>query len=281
MNRMEDKLVIITGPTSGIGKEISMQLASLGAKLVLACRDTEKGNLLAEELAGRTGTDNFEVIPIDTSNQTSVHTFVNRFLQEHDRLDVLINNAGINLPEKQLSVDGIELTFATNVLGYYWLTLRLLDLLRENQTARIINTASTFASDLDLADLQFDRRSYDGRKAYAQSKACDRMLTWAFARRLEGTHVTINAFAPGLVLDTGLYRNEQADTMKTMRMVNRFFGRSTAEGADSAVWLASSPDVSGISGKFFDRRKQKRCKFRNTENEEALWQVCEKLTGIS
>ena len=281
MNRMENKRVIITGPTSGIGKEISLQLASLGAKLVLACRDVAKGKQLLGEIAESTGNIGCEVMQIDVSSQASISAFVSTYLEKHAHLDVLINNAGINQPQRQLSVDGIELTFATNVLGYYLLTRELTDILQKSAPARIINTASTFASNLDLNDLQFDRRPYDGRKAYAQSKACDRMLTWAFARRLEGSPVTINAFAPGLVLETGLYRNEQASTMKTMRLVNRFFGRSTAEGADTAVWLASSPDVAGISGKFFDRRKQKRCKFRNAENEEVFWQVCENLTRIS
>ncbi|MCJ7695833.1 MAG: SDR family NAD(P)-dependent oxidoreductase [Anaerolineaceae bacterium] len=278
---MEDKLVVITGPTSGIGKEIALQLASLGANLILACRDVEKGKHLVEEIEVNTGSKKCEVMHIDTSSQSSIHEFVNQFQKKHNSLDVLINNAGINQPQKQLSVDDIELTFATNVLGYYLLALGLLDLLKENRSARIINTASTFASDLDLTDLQFDRRPYDGRKAYAQSKACDRLLTWAFARRLEGSQVAINAFAPGLVLQTGLYRDVPSSTMFIMRLVSKFFGRSPSDAADTAVWLASSPEVEGISGQFFDQRKQIPCKFRNKEAEEELWRICERLTRIS
>jgi len=278
---MAGKSVIITGPTSGIGKEIALQLGALKANLVLACRDVEKGKILAEEIAGKTGLENCEVMHIDTSSQSSIQDFASQFRIKHNRLDVLINNAGINQPEKQLSADGIELTFATNVLGYFLLTHELLDLLKQSAPSRIINTVSTFASDLDLADLQFDRRPYNGRKAYAQSKACDRMLTWAFARRLEGSNIFINAFAPGLVLTTGLYRNVPPSTMGIMRLVSKFFGRSVLEAADTAVWLASSPDVEGVNGQFFDRRKEINCKFRNKELEESLWSVCEKLTGLS
>jgi retinol dehydrogenase-14 len=166
------------------------------------------------------------------------------------------------------------------VLGYYILTQELLDLLRASAPARIVNVASTFASDLDLTDLQFKRRAYEGRKAYAQSKACDRMLTWAFARRLEGTGVTANAMAPGLVL-TGLYRDSSPSLKLVLRFVRLFFGRTAAQGADTAVWLASSPEMEGASGRFYERRQELPCKFRNTEVEEQLWSICQDLTGSS
>lgn len=276
---MAGKRIIITGPTSGIGKAIALQLVGLGAELILACRDVEKGKELVDEIAITTGSKKCEVMRIDTSSQSSIHAFVSKFCEKYGHLDILINNAGINLPEKQLSVDGIELTFATNVLGYYLLTTELIDLLKQSAPARIINTASTFASDLDLTDLQFDHRPYDGRKAYAQSKACNRMLTWAFARRLEGSNVTINAFAPGLVLQTGLYRNVPPSSMVIMRLVSKFFGRSVTEAAETAVWLASSHEVEGTSGQFFDRHKEKNCKFRNKKSEEKLWCICESLTS--
>ncbi len=278
---MKDKLVLITGATSGIGKEIAMQLAALDAQLILACRNMARGEQVRQEIVTQTGSQTCEVMHIDTSDQASIRAFAHKFREKHNQLDVLINNAGINSPQKQLSTDGIELTFATNVLGYYLLTHELLDMLKASMPARIINTASTFASDLDLDDLQFGKRAYNGRKAYAQSKACDRLLTWAFARRLADMGVSCNAFAPGLVLQTGLYRDVAPSSLIVMRLVNKFFGRSVVDAADTAVWLASSPEVEGVNGQFYDQRKATSCKFRNKEDEEKLWSVCEKLTSSS
>jgi len=276
MDFMKGKRIIITGPTSGIGREIAIGLSALGAEIVLGCRDVRLGGELTEEIMRRTGSKNIAVMHIDTSNQQSVRDFARQYHRAYPRLDVLINNAGLNRTTRQTSVNGIELTFATNVLGYYLLTHELLNLLKSSATARIVNVASTFASDLDLDDLQFKRRPYDGVKAYAQSKACDRLLTWAFARRLEKSSVAVNAMAPGLVPETGLYR----DTPEPMRlMLKQRGGRSAAEGADTAVWLASSHEVEGVSGKFFEQRREIPCEFRNTEVEEKLWGICERLVG--
>ena len=170
MNSMKGKRVIITGPTSGVGKEIAVGLASLGAEIILACRDVKKGNQVASEITRRTGASKLVVMQVDTSSQKSIREFAREFR----RLDVLINNVGGNrgmLPKVD-SVDGIELTFATNVLGYFLLTQELLDVLRRSGSARIINVASSYASDLDLDDLQFERRPFESFRAYAQSKAC-------------------------------------------------------------------------------------------------------------
>ncbi len=275
---MAGKRVIITGPTSGIGREIAVQLAALGAEMVLACRDPQRGQRTADELARRTGAKDCVVMQVDTSSQRSIHEFARQFRDRYSRLDVLINNAGINRARRQMSVDGVELTFATNVLGYYLLTRELLDLLRASAPARIVNVASTFATDLDLDDLQFERRAYDGRKAYAQSKACDRMLTWAFARRLAGSGVTANAMAPGLVPGTGLYRDASPAVRAILRVVGLFYGRSLAQAADTAVWLASSADVGGVTGRFYERRQELPCEFRGVEAEEKLWGICEALS---
>lgn len=276
---MAGKRVIITGPTSGFGREIAFQLATFGAELVLACRDLERGKQIADEIGQQTGTKNCAVMHIDTSSQKSINEFALQFRKKYSRLDVLVNNAGINRPKREMSADGIELTFATNVIGYFLLTQKLIDLLRARAPARIVNVASTYASDFDITDLQFQRRAYDGRKAYAQSKVCNRMFTWALARRLEGSGVTANAMAPGLVVQTGLYRNMPPVGRIFMRALGLFFGRTIAQGADTAIWLASSPEVEGISGSFFDQRKQIACKFKNIETEEKLWNICEGLTA--
>jgi len=277
MRPMAGKTVVITGPTSGIGKEIAVGLAGLGANLVLGCRDAAKGKAVANVLQYDTDAASIEVVQVDLASRKSIEEFAKKILGSHARLDVLINNAGVSRGEQPWAKnsDGIEVTFATNVIGYYLTSLLLLPRLRESAPARIVNVASTFASDLDMDDLQFQRRPYEGMKAYAQSKACDRLLSWALARRLEGTRVTANAMAPGLIVDTGLYRNTPPDVMVRLRQRG---GRTPADGADTAVWLASSDEIEGVSGKFFENRKEIPCSFRNRDVEEKLWSICESLT---
>ncbi|HUH96171.1 MAG TPA: SDR family NAD(P)-dependent oxidoreductase [Anaerolineales bacterium] len=277
MNLIKGKRIIITGPTSGVGKQIAIQLAALGAELILACRDVEKGKETASEISRRNGSSKPVVMHMDASSQKSIREFAQEIYQKYSGLDVLINNAGGNrgtLP-KVNSVDGIELTFATNVLGYFLLTQELLALLKKSAPARIVNVASTYASDLDLDDLQFERRPFESFKAYAQSKACNRLWTWALARRLDGSRVTANAMTPGLITETGLYRNAAPELMK--RLTQYSGGRTSTQGADTAVWLASDSEVEGISGKFFEDRKEIPCEFRNKKNEEKLWRICEEL----
>ena len=279
MKSMKGKRVLITGPTSGVGKEIAMQLAALGADLILACRDLKKGNKTAAEITRRAGSSKLVVMKMDASSQKSIREFAKEFRRRYRRLDVLINNAAGNrgtLP-KINSVDGIELTFATNVLGYFLLTHELLDVLKRSAPARIVNVASAFASDLDLDDLQFERRPFESFRAYAQSKACDRLLTWALARRLDGSGVTVNAMTPGLITETGLYRNATPELVE--RLTQYSGGRTNAQGADTAVWLASSPEVEDVTGKFYEERKIHACEFRGKKNEEKLWSICEGLVN--
>jgi NAD(P)-dependent dehydrogenase (short-subunit alcohol dehydrogenase family) len=277
---MKGKLAIVTGATSGIGKEIAAQLASQGAEVLIACRDVHKGQRTVEEIAKRTGNDRLSVMEVDTASRQSIRDFAQKLKASHTHLDVLVNNAGVNVRRRQTSVDGIELTFATNVLGYFLVTRELLDVLEASAPARIVNVASTFAGNLDLEDLQFERRPYDPIKAYQQSKACNRLFTWALARRLTGTGVTANAMAPGLVF-TGLYRNTPVALRALLRVIAAFRGRSIPQGADTAVWLASSPDGASATGRFYELRQERACEFRDEATEERLWTACEKMADRS
>jgi NAD(P)-dependent dehydrogenase (short-subunit alcohol dehydrogenase family) len=271
---IENKRVLITGATSGIGKQVAIRLAELGAHVVLACRNRQLADEVAADINTRTRPVGADVISVDTADQASIRAFVGDYRDTYGSLDVLVNNAGVLSPVRQASVDGIELTFATNVLGYHLVTTELLAALGTGAPSRIVNVASTFAGDVDLDDLQFHRRPYDGMAAYAQSKACDRMLTWA--RRLSGRSITVNAVAPGLVLGTRLYRDLSP---KARHDLERFGSRSVATGADTAVWLASSPELNGITGRFFEQRAELACQLRDDQNEECLWQACEQLAG--
>lgn len=277
---MQNKRVIITGATSGIGKEAAFGLGALGAELVLGCRDMARGVKTADEIKARTGAENIVVMPLDTSSQESIREFAKSFHAKFSQLDVLINNAAMNrgaLP-RHVSEDGIEVTFATNVLGYFLLTETLRDLLASSAPARIINVASQFAGDLDLDDLQFERRPFEAAKAYAQSKACDRLLTWAMARRMQGMGVTVNAMTPGLVVETGLYRHSAPELVARLRQYSK---RTSAMGADTLVWLASSTEIDGVSSEFYLDRNTVACEFRDKATEEKLWHICEQLTGVT
>ena len=268
------KLVLVTGPTTGIGREIAGQLAGLGANLVLACRDVARGEALAADLRGRDGID-AHVVHLDASDQSSIRACAQVCRGEFPTLDVLVNNAGLAQGERRLAPDGIELTFATNVLGYWLLTEELRALLAARGGARLVNVASLFAQPPDLEDLQFERRPYDGLQAYAQSKACNRMLTWALARRLTGSGITANTYAPGFVAATGLSRDLPPAVREQYR---RRAGRTHAEGADTAVWLAANPGLDDVSGRFYMDRRELPCELRDEAVEEQLWRICEELT---
>jgi NAD(P)-dependent dehydrogenase (short-subunit alcohol dehydrogenase family) len=281
MNAMQGKRAIITGPTSGVGKEAALGLAQLGADVILACRDIKKGHEVATEITRRTNSSKLAVMYIDTANQESIREFALEFRHKYRRLDVLINNAAINrgtLPKVD-SADGIELTFATNVLGYFLLTQELLGVVKRSTPARIINVASAFAHSLDLDDLEFKERPFESFKAYAQSKACDRLLTWAMARRLDGSGVTVNAMTPSLITETGLYRHAEPERVKELTQYSG--GRTSAEGADTLIWLASDPALEGATNKFYQDREELKCEFRNKKDEEKLWKICEGYVNTS
>ena len=271
MQWIAGKRVLITGPTSGIGQQIAVDLGRLGANLVLACRDEGRGRDVARAIAATPNAGSVDVLQVDVSSSQSVQAFVAAYLARHPPIDVLVNNAGTVQGERRESVDGIELTFATNVLGYHRVTCGLLDHFTTDGAARIVVVASAFAGDLDLADLEFTRRPYDGLLAYRQSKACDRIWSWALARRLQPRGITVNAMTPGWVPDTELSRN----LLPEVRQARARPGRTVAQGADTAVWLAASPDVAGVTGRFYADRREAPCEFRSHDTEERLWRICE------
>ena len=272
MDWIRGKHVVITGPTSGIGQQIALDLGRAGAHVVLACRDTAKGAQVGAAVV-RAGAASVAVLPIDTSSLQSIEEFARRYRERMPTLDVLVNNAGVSYSARVETAEGMEITFATNVLGYHRVTKALQKILVSSAPARVVNVASMFAGHVDLDDVQFTQRSYDGLPAYAQSKACDRLLTWAWARRLQRAGVTVNAMAPGYV-QTGLPRHLSPELRQSY---STRVGRPVEQGADTAVWLAASPDVDGITGTFFYDRREVPCEFRDTEIEERLWEICESL----
>ena len=271
MNWITGKRVLITGPTSGIGRQIAIELGELGVHLVLACRDEAKGRDVAPAIVATGNAGSVDVMQVDVSSRQSVQSFVAELAAHHPPIDVLVNNAGTVQGERRESADGIELTFATNVLGYHRVTSGVLDHFNIRDMPRIVVVASAFAGDLDLADLEFRRRPYDGLLAYRQSKACDRLWSWALARRLQPRGITVNAMTPGWVPDTELSRN----LLPEVRQARARPGRTVAQGADTAMWLAASHDVAGVTGRFYADRRELPCEFRDHGAEETLWRICE------
>lgn len=275
---LSGRTCLVTGANTGIGRATALGLARLGARVVLACRNGERGEAARSSIAAETRNAQVEVMTVDFASQQSIRAFARAFRETHPALHVLVNNAGIWQEHRRESPDGIELTWATNVLGYFLQTQLLLELLKKSAPARIVNVASGLARDLDVADVEFTRRRYGGVQAYAQSKQANRMWTWALARRLAGTGVTANAMHPGGVA-TELFGKGGGFRSRIASFFVRFTGRSPAEGADTVIWLAASPEVDGQTGKFWIDRQEHRCRYRDSAAEEALWALCASMTG--
>ena len=203
---MRGKLCLITGANSGHGRAVASALANMGATVFLGCRSAESGETTRADIVRETGNDCVHVLPIDLASQESVHKAADRFLMEHRALDVLVNNAGAWWAERRTSPDGIEMVWATNVIGPLQVTRLLLPALLASGAGRIVNVASSYASGLDLEDVEFQRRPYSGIRAYQASKQAVRMLTWSLADQLTGKPVVANAVCPGF-MKTNLGRN--------------------------------------------------------------------------
>ncbi|MBI4614262.1 MAG: SDR family NAD(P)-dependent oxidoreductase [Planctomycetes bacterium] len=275
------RTAIVTGANTGIGKEIAANLARMGAHVVLACRSEERGRAAVEEIAAGAAPGfqrgRLELAVVDLSLRSSVRAFVEAFRARHPALSILVNNAGVWLAKRDLTAEGVELTWATNVLAYHLLATLLLDSLKAGAPARIVSVASDLAGQLDLEDPEFKRRPFRGRIAYAQSKQADRMLAWALARRLEGTGVTANACHPGGVA-TELFRYHGGVLGFLAKAAGSVVLKTPAEGADTPTWLAASPDLAAVTGKYWEDRRDKPCSFRDAGAEERLWNLCERMT---
>jgi NAD(P)-dependent dehydrogenase (short-subunit alcohol dehydrogenase family) len=259
--KLDGKVALVTGATGGIGKEIARGLARLGATVVIGARNPEKGQAVQKELAADTGSGRLSVMQLDVADPSSIRAFAEAFGRTHPRMHILVNNAGAWFTDRRENPDGLELTFATNVLGPYLLTQLLEGPLKAAAPARVVNIVSGIAANYDANDLMWRARKYDGFKAYAQSKQALRMLTWRQAERFAGTGVTVNAAAPGFVR-TDFNQNARGFVPAMINFMVKLFGVTPAEGADTPLWVAASPELEQVSGKFFDGRKEKDGKFR-------------------
>ena len=245
---MTGKTCVLTGATSGIGRETAVALAGLGARLALVCRDRGRGEDAVAEIAARTGNRDVVLHLADLSSQRDVRRVAAEILAAHPQIHVLVNNAGVVNLRRTLTEDGLETVFATNHLAYFHLTLLLLDRLRASAPARIVNVASDAHrwGRLDLDDLGNARR-YRAMQVYGQSKLANILFTYELARRLAGSGVTCNCLHPGAV-GTRLGHNNGTDRAACWPALLVPFFRTPAQGAETSIWLASSPEVEGVSG---------------------------------
>ncbi len=278
---MDGKVVLITGGTSGIGKAAATMLAGLGAEVVVTGRNKEKGEEAVEEMRRESGNSEVYLLLADLAVQAEVRRPAKEFEASHDRLDVLVNNAGLIQDRRAETPDGIEMTFAVNHLAPFLLTNLLLDLLKKSAPSRIINVSSTAErfGKMDLDDLQSKRR-YRAFPVYGKSKLANIMFTYELAERLKGTGVTANCLHPGSV-NTGFGGNDRGFTTLLFRAFKPFM-RTPEQGADTVIYLASSPDVEGMTGKYLADRKVKVASNAAYDEtlQKKLWEASEELTGL-
>ena len=278
---MNDRVCLITGATSGIGKAAALQLAQLGATVVMVGRNPQRTAAAIQEIRQQSGNGQVESMLADLSSQEEIRRLAEDFKARYQRLDVMVNNAGALMLSRQKSADGIEMTFALNHLNYFLLTNLLLDTLKSSGPARIVNVSSDSHQDahLDFDDLQLER-NYGGYKAYGRSKLANLLFTYELARRLQGSNVTVNALHPGLVATKFMANNGLRG--RVFNLFVRLVGRSASRGARPITYLASSPEVEGVSGKYFveDGLVQSSPASYDTDAALKLWRTSEELTGL-
>ncbi len=272
MKEIKDLTVLVTGSTDGIGKETALQLAQMGAEVILHGRNLERGRSVREEIRSRTGNDRLEFYLADLASQRQVRNFAAEIQGSYNRLHVLINNAGTYQQERKLTEDGMETTLAVNFLAPFLLTHELQNLIMRSAPGRIVNVASIahWNGTMDWNNLQGEKH-YEGFDAYATSKLALILFTYALAERLKGTNVTANCLHPG-VIETKLLRAGFGD----------YPGDNPEKGAKTSVYMASSPEVKGISGRYFEAYKAVSSSPMSYDRklQERLWSIGEKLCGL-
>jgi len=280
---MTGKTVLVTGGTGGIGKATAIGLARLGARVGIVGRDAARAEAAASDIRSTSGNPAVDVFTADLSSQAEVRRLAAEVLETYSHLDVLVNNVGGYWAHRHVTADGLEHTFALNHLAPFLLTDLLLERLEASAPARVVTVSSGAQSmgRIDFDDLQ-GARKYSGQQAYNQSKLANVMFTYELARRLEGTGVTATVLHPG-VTRTDFGAEDQAGYFTWMSWMAKPFMKAPARGAETPIFLASSPDVEGVSGRYYANRKPKESNKLSYDVQVAarLWQVSADLVGPS
>jgi NAD(P)-dependent dehydrogenase (short-subunit alcohol dehydrogenase family) len=280
---MEGKVVIVTGSNSGIGKKTAKALAGMGATVVMAVRNRERGETARAEVVQETGNESVTVMVCDLASGDSIKRFSEELRTRYDRLDVLINNAGAVFAKRRLSADGLESSMAVNYLGPFLITRELLPLLDGSPPSLVVNVSSVLSgnAEFDFDDLQREK-GYKGMEAYAGSKLMLTTYTLELARRLEGTGVTANVVEPGFVA-TKLGRNSGSLLNSVMFTLVRPMQITPDKAAENTVYAATSPGLEGVTGKVFAKKQEKETPpiTHDGEARKQLWDATEQLLGQS
>jgi NAD(P)-dependent dehydrogenase (short-subunit alcohol dehydrogenase family) len=278
---MQGKTVLITGANQGIGKATAFALALRGARVVMVARNAEKGRAAVADIEASTGSKNVELMVADLSSLSQVRKLASDFKAKNDRLDVLVNNAGVVVPDRRVTVDGFEETFAINHLAHFLLTRELLDILYASAPARVVNVSSAAHrhARMQWGDLQFTQHRYNQWRAYGQSKLANILFTYELARRIDSRKVSANALHPG-VIASGFGQTYGGAMAFLIRLAHPFFA-STEEGARTSVHLASAAQVDGVTGKYFSGCAPAKSNAASycTLSQKKLWALSEDMTG--
>jgi NAD(P)-dependent dehydrogenase (short-subunit alcohol dehydrogenase family) len=281
-NSMDGKVCLVTGASAGIGRAIAHGLAAQGAGVVLVCRNRERAEATQAAIRSATGNNNIDIALADLSSQAEIRRLAQELLRRYSQIHVLINNAGVLHTKRTITIDGIETVFAVNHLAYFLLTQLLLPRLVDTAPTRIVNVASDAHhwDTLNFDDLQNERR-YRALKVYAQTKLCNILFTYELAQRIAGTGVTVNSMHPGGVA-TGLGWNNGWWAVLLAKALKPFI-RTPEQGADTAIYLATTAEVAGVTGRYFrDRREiQPSPAAQDDGAARRLWDISVQLTGLS
>jgi NAD(P)-dependent dehydrogenase (short-subunit alcohol dehydrogenase family) len=281
------KTALVTGGNSGIGKEIAVALASQGLHVVIASRNASKGEAARKEICERSSRNDVEVLPLDLASFVSVHAAADAFLAAHDRLDLLVNNAGVIVRQRSVTADGHETQFQVNHLGHFLLTNLLRDRLRASAPARVVATASdahrfVARGGLRFDDLEWEKRRYGiGFRVYSNTKLMNILHMRHLARELDGSGVTANAVHPGFV---GSNFAREGDTGRLGNFAMALLGPvalSSEKGARTSVYVATSPEVEGVTGQYFAKSALAKTTRAGADDDAAaqLWKISAELTG--
>jgi len=283
----DEKVVLITGGTSGIGRETALALAERGASIAIVGRNRERGREVAREIDTRNGDGWAELYVADLASQESVRNLAAEFENRHDRLDVLVNNAGTFRHRRTETEDGIEATFAVNHLAPFLLTHLLVDMLVESAPARIVTVTSELheRGTIDFGDLGREN-DYDDMEAYAQSKLANVLFTRELAERLRETGVTANAVNPGFVPGTAFTREASIRGRLTLGLFSILplpFTKNVEEGAETVIMAAASPELTDVTGEYLSDGEiaESSAESRDRDVRKRLWDVSAGLVGIS
>ncbi len=282
---MKDKTVVVTGATAGIGKMTALEIARMGATVTIVGRSEVKCRDVTTMIRQKTGNQNVDYLLADLAVIDQTKAVANQILEKHERLDVLVNNVGAVFMDRGETADGFENTFALNhLVGYFLLTHLLLDRLKASAPARIVSVSSAahFRGDLNFDDLEL-KDGYGGLNQYANSKLMNVLFTYELARRLAVTNVTATALHPGVVASNFGSTNNNKWWIRPLKAILTLFSISEADGAKTSIYLATSPEVEGITGKYYNDCKAQRSAEASYDEQlqQKLWAESERLLGLN